>query len=77
MGTGDEIEPTVGIQFQVRLKRHIEYWEQVLTAPDHIIELIRDGYVLPLFSPHHYTWAAIINQWWSRKNLLLVQFWTF
>ena len=77
MGTGDEIEPTVGIQFQVRLKWHIEYWEQVLTVPDHIIESIRDGYVLPLFSPRHHTWAAIINQWWSRKNLLLVQFWTF
>ena len=38
------------IQVQGHLKRHIEYWEQVLKAPDHIIESIWDGYVLPLFS---------------------------
>ena len=43
-------EPSVGIQVQGSLKRHIEFWEQVLKAPDYIIESIRDGYVLPLFS---------------------------
>ena len=42
--TADETEPTVGIQFQVRLKWHIEYWEQVLKAPDHITESIRVSY---------------------------------
>ena len=41
---------TVGIQVQGRLKWHIEYWEQELKVPDHIIESIWDGYVLPLFS---------------------------
>ena len=46
----DQTEPTVGIQVQGRLKRYIEYWEQVLKAPDDIIESIRNGYVLPLFS---------------------------
>ena len=60
--TAEETKPTVGIQFQVCLKRYIEYWEKVLKAPDHIIESIHDGYVLPLFSPRHHTWAAIINQ---------------
>ena len=38
------------IQVQGRLKQHLEYWEQVLKAPDYIIDLIRNGYLLPLFS---------------------------
>ena len=32
------------------MKEHLEYWEQVLKAPDYIIDSIRNGYVLPLFS---------------------------
>ena len=38
------------IQVQGHLKQHLEYWEQVLKAPDYIIDSIRNGYVLPLFS---------------------------
>ena len=38
------------MQVQGRLKRHVDYWAQVLKAPDYIIDSIRNGYVLPLFS---------------------------
>ena len=38
------------MQVEGRLKRHVDYWEQVLKAPDYIIHLIQNGYVLPLFS---------------------------
>ena len=44
------------IQVQGRLKQHLEYWEQVLKAPDYIIDSIRNGYSMcyHCFLPHHH-----------------------
>jgi len=44
-------DKSLGILVQGRLKRHLDYWEQELKAPDLIVESIQEGYVLPLFSP--------------------------
>lgn len=35
---------------QGRLKQSIQFWEQELQAPESILHIIRDGYVLPLLS---------------------------
>ena len=53
---GPDNKSTEVMQVQGRLKRHVDYWEQVLKVSDYIIDLIRNGYVLPLFSvPMPYT----------------------
>ena len=41
---------SVGIQVQGRLKQTVDYWEQVLKAPQYITQSIQEGYMLPLFS---------------------------
>ena len=38
------------MQVQGHWKRYVDYWEQVLKAPEYVIDLIRNSYVLPLFS---------------------------
>ena len=38
------------LQVQGRLKRHVVYWEEVLHPLEYILNSIRDGYVLLLFS---------------------------
>ena len=47
---GPDDKSTEIMQVQGHLKRHVVYWVQVLKAPNHIIDLILNGYVLPLFS---------------------------
>ena len=38
-----------------RLRKHVEYWEDVLHAPEPILRIMREGYFLPLVhEPQHY-----------------------
>jgi len=39
-----------GVKVQGGLRRHFSFWVDTSRAPDHIIDAIKHGYVLPLFS---------------------------